>query len=310
MTLAWLAKHPRWQTLALPVRALLDVRAKDVPPLAKAYPWTFPTKLPLGVTRVRWLTVWLARTGKRLWLVADGAYAKAPFLKPVRQLGVTVVSRLRKDANLRSLPARQRRHGQRGPLPTYGKAKLALAKRAGQERGWSLVACVQYGRPVTKTIKTFLATWRPAGGCIRVVLVREEDGWLPFFCTDPEASVVEILEALADRGAIEQMFKDLKEVWGAGQQQVTNVYARIGALTVNLTLFSVVAVWAWSRAEAELVDRSRSPWDEEDRRPSHADKRKALQREILREEIRAVVGRRAEREEFRQLVTRLLDLAA
>ena len=93
-------------------------------------------------------------------------------------------------------------------------------------------------------------------------------------------------------------------------QQLRNVYASSGALAVHLTLFSGVAVWAWSRAEEALVDRSRSPWDEEERRPSHADKRKALQREILGAEIRAVVGRRAEREEFRQLVTCLLDLAA
>ena len=310
VALAWLAKHSLWHTLALPVRALLYVRAKDVPELAKDYPWTFHTKLQLAVELVRWLTQWLTGAAERLWLAADGAYAKAPFLKPVLRLGVTVVSRLRKDAKLRSLPVAKRRQGQRGPLPTYGKAKIDLAKRAGQPRGWSQVECVQYGRTVTKTIKTFLATWRPAGGCIRVVLVREVDGWLPYFCTDPEATAVEILEAMADRGAIEQMFKDLKEVWGAGRQQVRNVYASIGALAVNLTLYSVVEMWAWSRPEEELVDRSRSPWDEEDRRPSHADKRKALQREVLRAEIRAVVGRRAEREEFRQLVTCLLDLAA
>jgi hypothetical protein len=91
---------------------------------------------------------------------------------------------------------------------------------------------------------------------------------------------------------------------------VRNVYASIGAWAVTLTLYSVVEVWAWSRGAEELVDRRRSPWDGEDRRPSHADKRKALQREVLRGEIRAVVGRRAEREEFRQLVTCLLDLAA
>ena len=36
---------------------------------------------------------------------------------------------------------------------------------------------------------------------IRVVLVQEEDGWLAFFCTDPEATAEEILEAMADRGA-------------------------------------------------------------------------------------------------------------
>jgi hypothetical protein len=62
---------------------------------------------------------------------------------------------------------------------------------------------VQYGKQVVKTIKTYLATWRSAGGVIRVVLVQEKEGWLAFFCTKPEATAEEILEAVADRGAIE-----------------------------------------------------------------------------------------------------------
>ena len=39
--------------------------------------------------------------GKPLWAVADGAYAKKEFLKPAIGLGMTVVSRLRRDAALR-----------------------------------------------------------------------------------------------------------------------------------------------------------------------------------------------------------------
>ncbi|HEY7329046.1 MAG TPA: hypothetical protein VH592_15495 [Gemmataceae bacterium] len=75
-------------------------------------------------------------------------------------------------------------------------------------------------------------------------------------------------------------------------------------------LYSVVEVWAWARAEEALVDRSRCPWDTEERRPSHADKRKALQRLILREEIRAAVGERSQWQEFQDFATHLLDLAA
>src|SRR2546429_8327274 len=48
VTLAWLAQHPRWSTLALPLHALLYVRAKDVPTLAQDYPWAFRTKLELA----------------------------------------------------------------------------------------------------------------------------------------------------------------------------------------------------------------------------------------------------------------------
>ena len=59
VTLAWMAHHPVWDTLALPLRALLYVRAKDVPTVAKRYPWTFATKLELAVELVRWLCLWL-----------------------------------------------------------------------------------------------------------------------------------------------------------------------------------------------------------------------------------------------------------
>src|SRR5262249_24623485 len=103
VTVSWVVRHPLWATLSLPLRALLYVRAKDVPTLAKAYPWDFRTKLELAAALARWLLVWLGHTGKTLWLVVDGAYAKRPFLKPVLGLGLVVFSRLRKDAHLTAL---------------------------------------------------------------------------------------------------------------------------------------------------------------------------------------------------------------
>jgi len=256
--LAGLAKHPTGGTLALPLHASLYVRLKDLPKLPPEYAWPFRTKLELAAAQLRWLKPWAAHRAEELWVAVDGGYAKKPFLRPARQEGFTVVSRLRKDAALWSLPPTSRRQGQRGPLPTYGKQRIDLAKRAGHKRGWKQVACEQYGQRVTKTYKTFLATWRPAGGLIRVVLVQEEHSWVPFFCTDPEASVVDILEAAADRGAVEQTNKDLKEVWGAGQQQLRNVYANVGAFNCNGWLHTMVEAWAWERPEEELVDQCES----------------------------------------------------
>ena len=112
------------------------------------------------------------------------------------------------------------------------------------------------------------------------------------------------------RGAEEQTFKDVKEVGGAGQQQVRNVYSSEGCFNLNLWLYSLVEAWAWGRPEDGLTDRSASPWDSEPRRPSHQDKRKALRREALRGEIEAVLAGQPSKEEIRALAERLLDLAA
>jgi hypothetical protein len=109
---------------------------------------------------------------------------------------------------------------------------------------------------------------------------------------------------------IEQTFKDVKEVEGAGQQQVRNVHSNEGCFNLNLWMYSLVEVWAWDRPEEELVDRRASPWDNEPRRPSHADKRKALQREVLRGEIEEALAGRPSKGEIRALAQRLLDLAA
>ena len=311
VTLAALAGHPDWGTLALPLQAQLYIRRVDLEKLPPERARPFRTKLAMAAEQLGWLKTWVGPSFAERWVVVDGAYAKRPFLRPARQHGFTVVSRLRKDAALGSLPAPVSAEARgRGRPPTYGKQRLSLAKRAGQQRGWQQVECVQYGKHVTKTIKTFLATWRPAGGVIRVVLVQEEDDWLPFFCTNPEATAVEILEAMADRGAEEQTFKDVKEVWGAGQQQVRNVHSNEGCFNLNLWLYSLVEAWAWDRSEEELVDRSASPWDSEPRRPSHADKRKALQREVLQEEIEEALAGRPSKAKIRALAQRLLSRAA
>ena len=309
VTLAWAGKHPDWGCRALPLRAQLYVRAQDlerVPPDRRP---AFRTKLELGAELLRWLKTWLGQRPEPVWLAVDGGYAKKPFLRPAKELGFVVVGRLRKDSALWTVPDGKRRPGQRGPLPTYGKGRISLAKRAGQTRGWQEVECVQYRQKVTKAVKTFLATWKPAGGLIRVVLVRERDGWLPLFCTDPQASVADILEAAADRNALEETNKDVKEVWGAGQQQLRNVDANVGAFNLNGWMYTLVEAWAWDKPEAELVDRSGSPWDQEERRPSHQDKRKALQREVLRQEIQAALSGPLNREGIQALAERLLSLA-
>lgn len=311
VVLGLLVTHPTWGVIALPLLARLYVRKKDLPGIDPKHRPEFRTKLELAVELLRWAKLWLGLLGKPLWVVADGAYAKKEFLKPALALGMTVVSRLRCDAALWSLPP-EVPVDQRGPgrPRVYGTERISLAKRAGQRRGWTTETITLYGERVTKRYKTFLATWKPAGGVIRVVLVDEPSGWRAYFCTDPSASVAEILSAVADRFSLEITFRDCKQVVGAGQQQVRFIWATIGAFHVCLWTFTMTEAWAWARPEEELVDRSDSPWDSPLRRPSHADKRRAWRRALLGEEIRAVLRPGVTAEEIQATAERLLDLAA
>jgi len=311
VTLAWLARHPVWGVIALPLRSLLYVRKVDVPKLAEKYGWEFRTKHQLGVELLTWFKQQLGVLGVevKLWLAVDGAYAARPFLLPVLGLGIVVVSRLRKNACLYDLPGPPDPH-RRGRHPIYGKQRISLAKRAAHRKGWETICYNCRGAEVTRQYKTFLATSQLVSGPIRVVIVRFEDGsWAPYFCTDTSAEVREILEAVAARWAIEEHFHDVKEVWGAGQQQVRNVWSNIGCWHLNQWMYTLVELCCWDMGQSELTDREARPWDNPDRRPSHADRRRWISREMLRKQFLATLPGAWNDHKYRTLLETLFALA-
>ena len=312
VTLSLALRHPRFGALALPLRAMLYVRQKTIPTIPKRRGWQFRTKLELAAHLVEWIAPLVKQAGKTLWVVVDGGYTKAPFLKRALATGTTVIGRLRKDAALRDLPRPLRRGEQRGRgrPRKYGKNRISSAKRAGHRQGWQTIECTAYGKTVTKTIKSFLATYEPAGGVIRVVIVKEDHGWFPFFSTDPNATAVEIVESFADRATIEQDFHDVKEVWGAGQQQVRNIWTNVAVYHLNLWMHTLVELWAWNRTHAQLCNRRDSPWDDPERRPSHADRRKALRRHIMQTELSSITATWTLPRKILNLARRLMASAA
>jgi hypothetical protein len=292
VTLAWVVRHRLWGAIGLPLLACMYVRRQVIAAqkLTLLHKVTFRTKLVMAGELVTWAAGWLHWLGRQVWVVADGAYAKRPFIKAALAAGVIVVSRLRRDAALCDVP-RAVPHGQRGRgrPRTYGKRAISLAKRAGHKGGWQTGTFVLYGVVgVIKRYKTFLATYPVTGGLIRVVLTQEDNGdWRAYFCTHADATVAEILEAVADRSAVEQVFHDTKEVHGVGQAQTRNYWTNIAVYHVKLWMHTLIELWAWQRPAAALVDRQQSPWDDAQRRPSHADKRNALRRQCLDEDFQA-----------------------
>jgi hypothetical protein len=314
VTISLAVRHPLWGPIGLPLRAMLYVRRQTMAKIPKWRGWhRFATKLQLAARLVEWLAPLLQKAGKTVWVVVDGGYTKAPFLKRVLRIQqVVIVGRLRRDAALYDVPAPPNRGARRprGRPRKYGENRISLAKRAGQRRAWNTVECAVYGDVVTKKYKTFLATYRPVGGAIRVVLIQEDHGWFAFYCTDLEASIREIVEAFSDRATIEQDFHDVKEVWGAGQQQVRNIWNNLAVYNLNLWMHTLVELWAWNRSGEAIVDRTDSPWDDPARRPSHANRRKALRAQIMRSELSTIAAAWSLPKKITQLVERLVALAA
>jgi hypothetical protein len=298
VTISWLVTHPQWGCIGMPLLALMYVRRKDLQILENIgnAPWKFRTKLVLAAELVEWcVRLFQNWFRKRVMVVVDGAYAKSPFLKRVIATGAVVVSRLRKDAALFDIPVIAKRRG-RGRPRKYGKNKISLARRGGHRKGWTTTRMVLYGKEQNVTFKTFLATYAPAGGVIRVVIVKRSPelfadcpaDWVAFFCTDAEVSAETIIESVADRSAIEQNFHDVKEVHGAGEQQVRNVWCNVACWNLCLWLHTLVELWSWRRSGRTLKQRDDRPWDDPSRRPSHADRLKTLKKHTLRETFSAI----------------------
>jgi len=285
--LAFLLTHSLWGILALPVLSKLYVRQKDVAKLKSQHgDWKFQTKLELALDLVREVIRNLRALGSQAgWLIImDGAYAAASLLRPLVAEGAHVICRLRRNAQLFDLPGP--RTGRRGRPPIYGKNRIHLAKRAGHAKGWESVTFLCRGIAITRRYKTFLATTHLTGGVVRVVLLEHERGnWAAYFSTDPEMDAKSILESGAERWGIEETFHDVKEVWGAGQQQVRNVWSSMGCWHLNTWLYTMVELTCWDRSAEELVDRSDRSWDNPQRRPSHADRRRTLRREMLEKQF-------------------------
>lgn len=305
VTLSAIARHTHFGTIGLPLLARLYVKAKDV----KKAGLSFKSKTEQAAELVKWACEGCKNLGKQLWIVTDGGFTRASFLKPAIKTGAVVVTRLRKDAVLYAEPKPPRKR-KRGRPRKYGK-RIKLTNCATHSDGWFSIKAVLYGKQETKNVKLFKALYKPAGCLVQVLIVWESpDCYRAFMCTDLAASAVQILEAVADRYAIEQNFCDLKEIEGVGQQQVRTLGSNIGAFHLNLWLHSLVELWAWDKSAKVLCDRRNSPWDDVNRRPSHADKCAALRRTVLKQTFFVSSGKSHEINKIHKQFYMLLKLVA
>ena len=168
-----------------------------------------------------------------LWSVVDGGYTNRTFIKNLPQR-TTAVGRIRSDAKLYHLP--QSTEGKLGRTRVYGeRAPTPEELRQDTSVPWQHVEAFAAGKTHNFKIKTLTPLrWRPAGKehDLRLIVIAPlgyrltKGGKMlyrkPAFliCTDPNATIQEVLQAYLWRWDIEVNFRDEKTLLGVGQAQV------------------------------------------------------------------------------------------
>ena len=268
--------QPAW---FLPVASRLYFRASQVPGGE-----TFQTKCELLVEQLQALAG--VQPGPHL-AIFDGGYALRSVVRPLvlpadpQQPRLDFITRLRHDARLCALPPTERRKGQRGPLPKWGRP-LPPPRQGGRwPGGWHEGKVWVYGRLRRVRWKEVVCLWRVLGSEVPVkAVVAEVEGYRKRFTLVSSAlqlSGLQVVELFAARFRQEDGFRDLKQRlgWEECRAWTKNPIVRTTqALLVTLTLLRLLQ----ARLEAEYGDQwwLHPPWNRGKSRASVLDVERLL----------------------------------
>jgi hypothetical protein len=154
---------------------------------------------------------------------ADGQYATGTVAKASAQADSNLVSRIRSDAAIYTLPPKRRRR-RRGQPPKKGKRLPAPKKLARRKKGWHTVEALVYGKRVKRRVLSIICLWYRVNTNqpIKLLIVRDPSGQQKddyMFCTDPTVGEAEIIERFAARWPVEESIHDGKQLGGFEQVQ-------------------------------------------------------------------------------------------
>jgi DDE superfamily endonuclease len=203
---------------------------------------------------------------RRIVLVGDTALAAIGFLAAVRSY-LSVVTRLRLDANLYApAPSRRRRRG-RPPVKGKRLAKLNQVLHDPRTVWHRHTVTLWYGRTNrTVELATGTAVWYHSGlppVPIRWLLVRDPLGELQpqaFLSTDLDAAAVDILQWFVSRWQLEVTFQDARAHLGVETQRQWSDLAILRTTPALLGLFSLVALWAHDLAADTPLAPATAAW--------------------------------------------------
>ena len=243
------------------------------------------TLIELAVEMIQEVQGWVGQRPFRV--VGDGFYAT---LAGKSLSNVTIISRLRRDANLYDLLPKKKQRKRRGRPRTKGKKLAKLEKMAAHIQNWKMTEYRQRGTMVKRLVYTRNVLWPSVTkNPIKLVISRDPNGKEKddfFFTTDLEMSAREVLECYSDRWAIEDTFKNAKQSLGVQEPQTYKRQGPERAAALGLWLYSVV----WLQYIRQTPNQRYffvPPWYQQKSLPSFADALSCLRRELWRERIKA-----------------------
>lgn len=163
-------------------------------------------------------------------------------------------------------------------------------------RLWQTVTFRQRGKMVKRLVYTRQVLWYSVSRTpVQLVISRdpadkERDDF--FLTTDLTMTAAEVLECYNDRWAIEDTFKNTKQLLGGQQPQTFKGQGPERAAGLSLWLYAVVWLWYLGQ-KSENRYFMVPPWYEQKAAPSFADAIACLRRCLWRERIKYMFGKPA-----------------
>ncbi len=246
---------------------------------------------------------------RRFRVVGDGFYAT---LAGKSLEKTTIISRMRRDANLYELPPNRRKKQRRRPRKR-GKKLASLEKMAAHIQNWQMVTFRQRGKTAKRLIYTRVVLWyHVSHSPVLLVISRDPAGKAKddfLFTTDVTLTAAEVLECYNDRWAIEDTFKNTKQLLGGQQPQTFKGQGPERAAGLSLWLYSVVWLWYLNQKSTDRYFIVQ-PWYCQKAMPSFADAIACLRRTLWRERIKYMFGNSAVHDKKFQFLLEALAPAA
>jgi DDE superfamily endonuclease len=266
----------RWVSMMLLVNVPWSTRVWALPFLTVLAP-SEKTNIANGKrhkTSIDWVIQLLCQARRwlrphKLVLVVDGGLMAFKLGQRCRNFAnpVTLVSRLRLDAQLYAWPEQQPK-GKRGPKPQKGPRQPSLKQRREDPKTvWRMISIRWYGGRVrTLEITSGQSLWYTPGEKplpIRWVLVHDPVGKrddAAFLCTELAVAPEQILHWYGLRWNVEVTFEDVRAHLGLETQRQWSDLAIARTTPALLALYSVVVLLAQHLLQVEPLPVRRTAW--------------------------------------------------